>query len=81
MLIMADIADMCMMESKITSKAVKNKKERENTRKEKKEGKEESCSHQLLYIYIYTIHTFPNREGHSNNSISSWNTIQTTYEI
>jgi len=29
----------------------------------------------------YVAHTFPNREGHSNNSICPWNTIQTTYEI
>jgi len=74
---MADTADMCMMESKITSKAVKNKTEREREREHKKtkERKEESCSHQLLYVYIYIVHTFSNREGHSNNSISSWNTI------
>lgn len=57
MLFMADNADMCMMETKITSKAVKNKTERENTRKEKKrKRKEESCSHQLLYMYIYILY-------------------------
>jgi len=81
---MADTADMCVMESKITSKAVQKRegeRERERDRIQEKKRKKERKKAVAINYFIYIVHTFSNRKGHSNNSISSWNTIQTTYEI
>jgi hypothetical protein len=77
---MAYNADTCKMESKITSKSSTKKTERERTEKRtEQKGKEKKLAG--INYCIYVEHTFSNRKGHSNNSIGSWNTIQTTYEI
>lgn len=55
---MADIADMCMMESKITSKAVKNKKEREREYKKRKERRKGRKLQPSITVYIHIYHTY-----------------------